>query len=58
MIWDPILMKEALIEMNVDVERAPLGHLKKEYMARAYKVLSDIEKIVLSGSTGKEHHIN
>lgn len=59
MIWNTDIMKETLMELNIDVDKMPIGHMNKEYIVRAYKVLKDIENMLLSGTVGgKENQIN
>ena len=44
LIFDKTMMKEALKSMDIDLNKMPLGKISKRQIAKAYGLLSDIEK--------------
>ncbi len=52
------VMKKVMAEMNLDVEKLPLGKLQRDQITKCYKILAQIQKILLSGDKGKENVIN
>lgn len=46
--WSLESMKTLLTEIGLDIERMPIGKITKEHITRAYKILNDLEKAILS----------
>ena len=44
-------MEKAMIEMNYDVQKAPLGKLTKQQIRSGYEALKEIEDLVRNGTT-------
>ena len=51
-IWDIDKMNKTLKKLRFDVDKSPLGKLSLEQIQKGYKVLTEIQKILLNG--GKE----
>jgi hypothetical protein len=56
--WDISAMKKVLADLNIDVERLPLGKLQRDHITKCYKILLQIQKILLSGDKNKEKFIS
>lgn len=41
-------MKKVMTEIGLDIEKLPVGKLNKDHIMRAYKILNDLEKAILS----------
>lgn len=48
MAWDLDLMKAVMQEMCLDLEKLPMGKLTKEQIAKAYKILKEIQNVMLT----------
>ena len=57
--WNIDLQKQVMAssEMNLDVERLPLGRLQRDQIVKCYKILNSIAKIILSQDKGKQEGI-
>lgn len=49
LIFDQKMMIKALENMNVDVNKMPLGKIKKSQISEGYKVLTEIQNLIESG---------
>eukprot|EP01132_Coremiostelium_polycephalum_P000953 gene953-1208_t len=46
LMFDPEMMKKQLMSMNIDVERMPLGRIKKSQLMQGYAVLGQIQDVL------------
>jgi hypothetical protein len=46
-IWDFRRMKQAMLDMSIDTTRCPLGKLDKRQILQGYKILNQLQKILL-----------
>lgn len=51
-------MKKVMADLNLDVERLPMGRLQREQISRCYYILGQIEKLLLSVGENKGHLVN
>lgn len=56
--WDIDHQRRVMADHMLDVERLPLGRLQRDQIVKCYKILSQIQKILLSGERGKESVVN
>jgi len=48
MIWDINRMSKTLKELNIDTEKYPLGKLSAEQIQKGYRILNEIQNVLLS----------
>lgn len=46
--WDVDLMRQVMTEMQLDVEKLPMGKLSKDLINKAFKILKEIQKVLLT----------
>jgi len=46
MIFDQKLMQDALVEMEIDIKKMPLGKLKKSNIQQGFKLLGEIQQLL------------
>jgi poly [ADP-ribose] polymerase len=51
-------MKKVMADLNIDVDRLPLGKLQRDQITKCFKILLQIQKILLSGDKNKEKFIS
>eukprot|EP00005_Dracoamoeba_jomungandri_P000909 CAMPEP_0174254406 /NCGR_PEP_ID=MMETSP0439-20130205/3732_1 /TAXON_ID=0 /ORGANISM="Stereomyxa ramosa, Strain Chinc5" /LENGTH=1042 /DNA_ID=CAMNT_0015335969 /DNA_START=19 /DNA_END=3144 /DNA_ORIENTATION=- len=51
LIFDIQLMKNTMVELEVDIKKMPLGKLTKEHIQKGYQALTDIQNILASSDT-------
>jgi len=44
LVWDMSAIKDSLRQMNLDVEKLPIGTLKIERIKKAHAILNEIQK--------------
>lgn len=49
LIWDIDKMNKALKKLRFDVDKAPLGKLSLDQIQKGYKILTEIQKILVNG---------
>lgn len=49
LLFDHDMFKEAMSNLNIDVEKMPLGKISKAQIARGYEVLEEMKEIVATG---------
>lgn len=57
LIFDQNLMKKALKEMDLDLQKMPLGNISETQVKKGYSVLSEIEQILSESKTIKKSEI-
>ncbi|CAB3243872.1 unnamed protein product [Arctia plantaginis] len=57
-IFDVQVMKETLLEFELDTEKMPLGKLSKKQIKSGYKVLSELIKLIEQGSASQNKIID
>ncbi|KAI6661255.1 Poly polymerase 1 [Oopsacas minuta] len=55
MIFDVQAMKQSLLEMEIDLNKMPLGKLSKNQIKEAYSALKELETLINSGSDATTH---
>ncbi|XP_074645175.1 poly [ADP-ribose] polymerase 1-like [Tubulanus polymorphus] len=51
LIFDIETMKKAMLEFEIDLKKMPLGKLSKNQIEKAYKILTELNKLVEGGGT-------
>ncbi|GAM18341.1 hypothetical protein SAMD00019534_015160 [Acytostelium subglobosum LB1] len=51
LMFDPEMMKKQLESMNIDVEKMPLGKIKKSQIMEGYKVLNEVQDLLSNPKT-------
>ncbi|PNF21175.1 Poly [ADP-ribose] polymerase [Cryptotermes secundus] len=51
LIFDVNLMKQVMLEFELDLQKMPLGKLSKKQIQQAYSVLTDLQELVKTGGS-------
>lgn len=54
MLFNVSSMKQTMMELDLDLDKMPLGRLSKKQLTEAYKVLSDLNDLVVRGASNAE----
>lgn len=53
-IWDLDLMKSTMSAVNLDMKKLPIGALSREKIIKAYVILTEIQRVLLTPEKTKD----